>query len=317
MSMRSSISREEPKYPINYVARLTGLSPHVIRMWERRHDVVKPGRAASGHRLYSDDQIDRLKLLRRATLAGHSIGKLSSLLDDEIRALVRGELRLRDGTAKSLPRESAPGAPYAELFAQCCDAVAGLDREQLDRILAQCSVKMACMETLEHIITPLMQWVGSRWHDGTLRIAHEHLATASVRAHLERLCVSIKGEGIGRGMVLTTLPGQRHEMGILMCAVVATMEGWQCHYFGPEMPPADIAQAATAMDASMVALGAPVVGEERELNEQLTELRELLPADVRLIVGGAGAAALNDDLEPKGIQWVSDVSVFQKLLKTK
>ena len=248
-------------------------------------------------------------------MAGHPIGKLSSLPDDEIRAIVRGELRLQDVTDESLPGESTPGAPYAELFAKCCDAVTGLDREQLDRILAQCSVKMACMEMLEHIITPLMQWVGSRWHDGTLRIAHEHLATASVRAHLERLCVSIKSEGNGRGVVLTTLPGQRHEMGILMCTVVAAMEGWRCHYFGTEMPPMDIVQAATAMGASMVAVGAPVVGDERELYEQLTEMRELLPAGVRLIVGGAGAAALREDLEPRGIQWIDDVHQFQELLK--
>jgi MerR family transcriptional regulator, light-induced transcriptional regulator len=316
MSMKNSMSREEPQYPINYVARLTGLSAHAIRMWERRHDVVKPARAASGHRLYSDGQIDRLKLLRRATVAGHPIGKVSSLPDDELRAIVRGELRLHEGALESLPRESTPGAPYADILTKCFDAVAGLDREQLDTILAQCSVKMACMETLEHIITPLMQWVGSRWHDGTLQIAHEHLATASVRAHLERLSVSIKSEGNGRSVMLTTLPGQRHEMGILMCAVVAAVEGWRCHYFGTEMPPADIAQAATAMGASMVAVGAPGVGDERELYEQLTELRELLPSGVRLIVGGAGAATLSENLEPRGIQWIEDVGLFQKLLNT-
>lgn len=313
--MRDSMNREEAQYPINYVARLTGLSPHTIRMWERRHHVVTPGRAASGHRLYSDAHIERLKLLRRATLAGHPIGKLSCLSDDEIRAIVRGTLPLQDGIVAPGPAESTPGAPYAELLARCCDAVANLDRERLDRILAQCSLKMACMETLEHIIVPLLRWVGNRWHDGTLGIAHEHLATASVRAHLERLCLQIDNGNNGHGVVLTTLPGQRHEMGILMCAVVAAMEGWQCHYFGTEMPPADIAQAATAIGARMVAVGAPLVGDERELYAQLMDLRELLPPGVRLVVGGAGAAALRDDLEPRGIQWLDDVGRFQKLLK--
>ena len=68
-----------PEYSIKVVARRTGLSPHVIRAWERRYGAVEPERSATGRRLYSDTEIERLQALERATRAGHSIGQIAQL----------------------------------------------------------------------------------------------------------------------------------------------------------------------------------------------------------------------------------------------
>ena len=57
-------------YPIGYVALATGLSPHVIRVWEKRYGAVTPERTGNRRRLYSQRDIDHLKLLVRQAKSG-------------------------------------------------------------------------------------------------------------------------------------------------------------------------------------------------------------------------------------------------------
>lgn len=309
------MDRDKPKYPINYVARMTGLTPHAIRKWEARYQLIGPQRTASGHRLYSDAHIDRLRLLRRATEAGHSIGKLSQLSETELRSIVRGTFSPADAAVSLGTNDENAAPPGAGVLDQCRVAVRRMDWGHLDTLLAQSSARLGCLESLEHVVTPLMQWVGDQWHDGQLRIAHEHMATSRVRAHVERLYASVRSETTGPGVVLATLPEQRHEIGILMCAVAATMEGWRAHYFGTEMPAADIAVAASDLRAELVALGLSTIGAGQGLFEQLTELRDTLPAGTRLVMGGPAAEHINEDAARLGIACVRDLGHFQELLR--
>ena len=309
------MDQDEPKYPINYVARMTGLTPHTIRKWEERYELIQPQRTASGHRIYSDAHIDRLRLLRRATEADYSIGKLSQLPEDELRSIVRGTLEPTIAAVSSESRSESSLLPGVELLEKCRVAVQRMDRDQLDTLLTQSSARLGCLEVLEHVVTPLMQWVGNQWHEGTLRIAHEHMATSSVRAHLERLYTSVRSEAAGPGVVLATLPGQRHEIGILVCAVAAVMEGWRPYYFGLELPVADIAMAATETRAALVALGVSTIGVGQELHEQLATLADSLPSGTQIVVGGAGAVSVIEDVARLGIRCVERLDQFQELLR--
>ena len=191
-----------------------------------------------------------------------------------------------------------------------------MDRDQFDMLLAQSAGNMGCIDLLEHVVTPLMQWVGDKWHDGELKIAHEHMATAGVRAYLERLYISLRSEPTGPGVVLTTLPGQRHEIGILSCAVVAALEQWRVHYFGLELPLADIAQSAADLRVRLVGLSVSSIGNEHELHAHLAELRDLLPSDIDLVVGGAGIVASEAIMEHLGIRCARSLRQFQDFLRT-
>ncbi|MBI5091878.1 MAG: MerR family transcriptional regulator [Candidatus Hydrogenedentes bacterium] len=309
------MNEETPGYPINYVARMTGLTPHAIRKWERRYELIQPRRTASGRRIYSDAHIDRLRLLRRATAAGYSIGKLSRLAEAELRNIVRGTFEPVATSVSSESKDENSSLPWSDLLEKCRVAVRQMDWDQLDALLAKSGARMGCLETIEHVVTPLMRWVGSQWHEGRLRVAHEHMATSSVRAHLEHVYTSVRSEAAGPGVVLATLPQQRHEIGILMCAVVAVLEGWRAHYFGLELPVADIAVAASHVRAELVALGLSTIGDGQELLEQLAELRDALPVGTRLVVGGPAAMNVNEDVERLGIQCLERIDQFQELLR--
>jgi len=294
---------------------MTGLTPHAIRKWEGRHALIQPQRTESGHRIYSDAQIDRLRLLRRATEAGYSIGKLSQLPEEELRRIVRGTFEPTAAEVSPESNDEKSVQPWTELLEKCRAAVQRMDRDQLDTLLAQSSARLGCLEVLEHVVTPLMQWVGNQWHQGALRIAHEHMATSSVRAHLERLYTSVRSDSDGPGIVLATLPGQRHEIGILISAVAAVMEGWRAYYFGLELPVAEIAMAAAEKQAAVVALSVSTLGIEQELHDQLATLRDSLPSGVQIVVGGAGTVSVKENAARLGIRCVERLDQFQDLLR--
>lgn len=67
------------RYRIGAVSRLTGISPDTLRIWERRYDVVTPLRSPRGGRLYSVEDVARLRLIRELVDAGDTIGEVANL----------------------------------------------------------------------------------------------------------------------------------------------------------------------------------------------------------------------------------------------
>src|SRR5262245_25366803 len=99
------LMNREQGYPIRAVARRTGLTSHVIRVWEKRYGAVSPMRTPTNRRLYSDTDVERLRLLHQATLAGHSIGQIAQLPNERLQALVAAD----DLGAPTLPKLSRAG----------------------------------------------------------------------------------------------------------------------------------------------------------------------------------------------------------------
>jgi len=167
----------ERRHPIQVVVRRTGLSADRIRMWERRYGAVSPQRAATNRRLYSEEDIERLLLLRKATLHGRRIGQLADLETVELAALVeRDEAALSRAPAPSEP--SGAGRSAASLLADCLGAVAALDASGLQRLLARARLDLTPPALIERLLLPMMRGIGELWRRGELRIAHEHLAEA-------------------------------------------------------------------------------------------------------------------------------------------
>ena len=302
------MSDADPRYPINYVARQTGLSAHTIRIWERRYGVVAPERSETKHRQYSEKDIERLSLLYQVNGLGYKISKIASLPNETLRGYIRDAYTAPDGPAPTATWQIPEGDSCLEL---CKAAAFEMDRDALDRILTQASVEMPHLELLEEVIAPLMRWLGDGWHAGKLRIAHEHLCSMTVRAFLERLRRSINRNGDGPRIVITTTAGQQHEMGALLTTLVAAMEGWNDLYFGPNMPAADIAKAAVASKANAVAISATLTGEEGIVYQEILHLKECLPQDIALICGGPGLALLHDKIKQLGAWYSEDLRSFQ------
>jgi len=306
-----------PQFPIRLVVRRTGLNPSVLRAWERRYGVVEPGRSEGGQRLYSEEDIRRLSLLKEAVEAGHSVGQAARLSTAELRRLVHGEAGRspRFPSAQSAPVEEGQAAGWsdpARLLEECLRSVREMEPRRLEEELNRAAVGLNPVELVDQVLVPLLNRIGLLWEAGEMGPATEHLATGVLRRFLEFLVRTLGSGGSDRMMLVGTPSGQRHEYGALLAAVVAAGEGWEVVLLGPELPAAELAEAARRKGAIAVALSALYPTDDPGLAFELGELRALLPKEVEIVVGGAAAGAHAHRLEGLGIRYLPDLKALRE-----
>jgi DNA-binding transcriptional MerR regulator/methylmalonyl-CoA mutase cobalamin-binding subunit len=286
----------DAQYPIQLVARLTGLSAHVIRIWEQRYRAVEPHRTATKRRLYSQREIDRLNLLRDVTQAGHSIGQVAQLPTDKLRKLVAGSASLQAPAARAHSETPATGA----FLDECVAATKALDAHALDDALNRGATALGALGLLQRVVAPLAQSLGDLWREGTFTAAHEHFATAAIRVFLGNTAKPFGALDQAPVLVVATPAGQVHELGALLVGATAANFGWQVTYLGASLPAAEIAGAARQKRARAVALSLVYPEDDPRLEGELTRLRELLPAEMALLVGGRAMPACREALANLG-----------------
>jgi len=303
----------EQRHPIKVVVRRTGLSADVLRAWERRYGVIDPDRSSSGRRLYSDEDIERLRLLRLATLGGRSIGSVSRLSTEELERLVRSD----EAEVSRVPTvEPPPPDPEtAGLLDECRRAVSGLDAAALGQALQRAALTLGTVRLLDGVIVPLLAEIGVRWSEGEISVAHEHAASAVVRQVIGGLLQAAPVDRAAPVALFGTPSGERHELGSLMAAAAAAAAGWRVVYLGPDLPVDDFLVAASRHRPRLVALSLVATSRSPEVARALEDLRRRLPTDVALVVGGGGAAAYEDLLASIDAVRVDDLAAFRLFLE--
>lgn len=281
----------ETTYPLRSAAQLTGLSPELLRAWERRYRAVEPLRTPGGTRRYRASDLERLRLLRAATDAGHRIGSLAELSNEELAQL---------GSA----REAAPRDRLAGILA----ALEALDSAEAQRLLATQSSTLGSVRFAREIAMPLLTEIGERWVGRKLDIPSEHLATAVLRSMLGSALQPSATSLRGARVVFSTLGGERHELGLLMAAISAMSAGANPVYLGPEVPLEDLLHAVERSGAAALALSI-VAQPASEVAPPLAALRAGLPSPVHLWIGGAGSAAL---ALPPGVERIESFEQFEQ-----
>ena len=276
------------------------MSPDLIRAWEKRHGAVAPERSATRRRLYTDLEIERLRLLRQVTRGGRRISDVAGLSTVELRELVQEDLRETAASPRNSGRRMT-GVAERSSFEACLQAARDLDPARLELELARAAAVLGIPELIDGVLVPLLEELGEGWRTGRLRIYHEHLATALVRSLLESLRASLLPPISAPTMIVTTPSGQVHELGALTVAVLATADGWRATYLGPELPVEEIAGAALRRKAGLVAISLTLKDSSEDLLRQVEILRELLPVSATLMIGGRAAAELGDRNLPHGV----------------
>lgn len=302
------------------VTRRTGLSADLLRAWERRYDVVAPARSDGGRRLYSDADIERLRLLYRATLAGRSIGQVADLPTDALVALVRqdaiADAEAGAGSAGAPARDGAAPLSATDVLDNALRAVGRLNATTLNAILRRAAVVLSVTSLVDGVIVPLHERVGLRWREGTLRPVHEHLASAVLRRVLDRVTESASSPFATANLVVATPAGQVHEFGALLVAATAAAEGWRVTYLGPDLPAEDIAEGAIRTRARAVALSIVYPSGGLAVDDELRRLRSALPKDITVLLGGAGAAAYDPSIEEIGAVRLKSLEDLRAMLRT-
>ncbi len=299
----------EAKHPIGVVSARTGLPQDLIRAWERRYQAVAPGRGATGRRLYSDDDIEKLRLLRRAVMAGRRISDVAALTVDLLRALVAQD-QIESAAPNARSRQGERSVASSDLLHEAIESVEALDRHRLEHVLREASVELSAPALRQEFIGPLMETIGERWHDGSVRVAQEHLASVIVRGFMAERRNGHERIQAPR-IVVTTPAGQHHEVGALMATTVAEEGGWDAYYLGPDLPAEEIAGAVRQLGARAVAVSVIYRGSDASLIDELARLRRLVDPSIPIFAGGRAAGPLRERLTQLGLIVPADLLEFR------
>lgn len=291
----------EARHPIGAVETRTGLSAHTIRAWEKRYGAVEPGRSEGGHRLYSDEQVRRLRLLGELTERGHRIGQIASLPTGEVEALLERTLadaRSAPGARRGEPSTRSPVAE--ELRQELFEAIRGYDGDAMDAAFRRGALELSARELIEEVVAPLLQRVGEAWEAGEVSVAQEHLASGVVMRTLGWILDAYEASEDAPRIVVATPAGQRHNLGALLAAATAAGCGWRPVYLGGDLPAAEIAEAVRRTGARGVALSLVYPEDDPDVDAELRELRRRLPEGAAMLVGGRSAGAYAATLQEVG-----------------
>jgi MerR family transcriptional regulator, light-induced transcriptional regulator len=269
-------------YPINVAARLTGVGIDTLRAWERRHRAIRPTRDARG-RMYTDPELDRIRLLRDAVVNGHPIGRIAHLDEPALRGLA---------TARPAERrtdvENRPAAIQGIV-----DALGRFDLAAVETRLGRAAALSRPAVLLKEVIVPALRAAGDEWQARRLGTAHEHLLSSLVRDVLGALMRVHARRGVADRLIFATPAGERHEFGALGAAVMAASGGIGAVYLGPDLPAADLVDIAATVDADVVALGITGADAVRSpVAREIGIIARSLSRDVELWLGGAAAMEL-------------------------
>jgi len=300
MSVRQTVRAVDPStrnqseltYALGAVCRITGLTPDVLRVWERRYGAVVPLRTPKGTRRYRAGDVARLQLLRAAVEAGQRIGTIARLDDAQL------------GRIAAQPAAALPAEPLARALA----AIEALDSAAAERAIADQLVALGAVRFAREFAIPLLQGVGERWMDGRLCVAAEHMASALLRSLLGAALRAAPRAHGAPVILFATPPGERHELGLLISALVAVGAGAIPLYLGTELPAAELARGVELADAQTVVLAITKSAGKRAERE-IGAARKALERDVEIWIGGSAARALGS---VTGVRMVTDLDDFER-----
>ncbi len=302
------------RHPIQVVSRRSGLSIDVLRVWEKRYGLITPARSAGGHRLYSDEDVERLRLVREAMAGGRRVGQLAKLSEKQLQALVDEDRREAVVQITTEAKQLIHGAPE-ELVADSLEAISELNAGSLKAAIDRAVFSLPPTEFIEQVATPLMHRVGELWHRRQLSPAHEHLASNVTRNALSEMIAALQPQNGVHRLVVATPAGQAHELAAVLVAASAQLEGWAVTYLGPDLPAVDIANAVEQTGAEAVALSITVSPADPQPSDELHAVRQSLPSDVTVLVGGQAASALQSDLNAIGARYMDDLNQVRMTLR--
>ena len=290
---QASADRGEPApIPIAIVERDTGIAKDTLRIWERRYGFPNPQRDANGERNYSFEEVEKLRTLKRLMDRGLRPGRLIPLPLGELLEMAQA----MPARARSLDERIV------------IDTVLDLARRQqasdlrvyLQKRLLQQGLRGFIAQTL----TRLNQDIGDAWARGTITVAHEHIYTQAVQNVLHGVIASQSASRSSPRILLTTVPGEAHMLGLLMAEAIWVADGAECISLGPQFPIGDLPATVADGDIDIVALSFSQSFNPTQALASLRTLRTSLPARVEIWAGGA---ALSGRRRVEGVRILSPI----------
>ncbi|MDA9860297.1 MerR family transcriptional regulator [Planctomycetota bacterium] len=287
-------------YSIGDVSSITGLSPHTIRVWEKRYGNPLPERLPSGHRRYSRASVNLLQAAAELVSYGLRPSKILTKNAEEVEALLIEERHNR--------------TPYNS---EIVEKAIGLNGDALRLLLEESMRNIGVRSTLYELVIPLVQRIGQAWADQEIDIYQEHLLSEALEDVLRSTRLQISAPKIPADcvdLILVTMPGELHGLGLQILALLAALEGCTAHRLGVDLPIAQIVEFSKKYPKAAVAISVSSAADISIATRQLAELRNSLHTDTPLIAGGAGMLRRKPI---KGVIPITNLSAFEEWLQQK
>ncbi len=311
----TGINDDSAQYLISTVSKRSGVKSDLVRAWERRYQAVTPSRTSGGHRVYTDQDIARLKLLNEATSNGHSISQIAQFSLDDLKKLIKNEPDAITKTfSRVLPLATDRIYLTEDYIEKCYAAVLAFDAKALESHFENAIVELGTEVFIEHLLTPLLSKIGERWKLGELRPVHEHMTSSVIRSLTYILRNNNPCAANAPRMIVSTPIGQLHELGALLAAIMAELSGWQVTYLGANLPAEEIAAGVKYTNACALTLSLSFASDDHIVAKELRRLKKLMGNNVAIIVGGRAAGHFQAVLNEVGVLNIQGYAHFRQIL---
>ena len=266
-------------YSIGVVERDTGIGRDTLRVWERRYGFPEPVRSEKGERKYSEKQLRQLQRIRRLLDQGIRPGKLLPLGEEGLDEL---EARL----------QSQQPVQLEQTVSELIEAIHSEDAELLESLLQRQYRQQGMQGFILNTVAPLLNTVGELWARGKLQIFQEHFLSQQLIRFLNTEIAKLQRHARKPRVLLATLPGEAHTLGLLMAAAMLSSHGVSTINIGAEVPMDQIGHAVEQFNVDIVGITFSGAYQYKNIRPHLIELRELIPDDIEIWTGGEGVRRL-------------------------
>ena len=277
------------KLSIGSLAKATGVPVETLRTWEQRYGFPVAERKASGHRVYALSNVTRLRRIADAIGRGHRAGAVVGATDAELD-------RLLSATAAPAAPGVFPANPSQASVEDLLAAVAAFDADRLTAALWSDWGRLGPVGFLQQTVAPLIERVGREWEQGRMEIRHEHFLSERLGDVMRAIRLPLDLSSAGPTVICATLPGESHAIGLQMVALLLSSAGLRVLYLGTEIPPPELGRLGRELGARAVAISVSAAADGAAVKRHLTKLRDALPRQIQLLVGGRGAPAGRADI---------------------
>ena len=215
------------KYSIKELERLSGIKAHTIRIWEKRHKIIKPSRTSTNIRFYSDDDLKKIINVSLLNTNGYKISKIVAMSDDEINSKVL---------------DLSEERPEAEIYIdQLVVAMMDMKEEGFGRLLTSVTKKIGFERAVTEVIYPFLEKIGVLWQTGAITPAHEHFISNLIRQKIIAAIDALPIPSENSMKAVLFLPeGELHEIGLLFYHYLARKNRIMTFYLGQSVPHEDL-----------------------------------------------------------------------------
>lgn len=246
-----------------------GIGIDTLRIWERRYGFPVPGRDSRGHRSYSRQTVEELRIVKTLQSLGHRPGNIFAMSSAERRELL----------TKSVQQELPPNEALQQLSKEFTPS-------QIDAELREQLRKHGLCNFIHQLALPLLKALDQSWIEGNISIAREHLVSDRLEQLLREQLASDQPTKSQKQLLFLTLSGERHKLGLLLAAALFHAEGVDCILLNEELPLSEVPLLVSELQVAGVALSFSCHYSTRQAKIDLASLRNQLDPQVKLIAGG-------------------------------